>query len=97
MVAARGQEHADEAGEDLEPRATTSVEARAAPAPAPAPAPAALPLAAPVAAGVAPSSRPAQSLGVRPAGGVSVAHLHCGLGYYRDQSGRCRRSRRPPS
>lgn len=96
-AATRGEDHdVDGHGvdEELEPRATTAVEARAAPVPAAAtPAHAAHA----VAAGVGPSGRPAQSQGVRPAGTVSVAHLHCGLGYYRDQSGRCRRSRRPPS
>lgn len=89
--AASGREDAGD--EELEPRATTTAEARAAPTTVGLGAtPAALTLSAPAAA-----SRPSQSQGVRPAGTVSVAHLHCGLGYYRDQSGRCRRSRRPPA
>ncbi|KAE8742600.1 hypothetical protein FOCC_FOCC011895 [Frankliniella occidentalis] len=93
-AAARGEEVADDSQEeeDLEPRSTTAVEARAAPAP-PAPVPAgSSPVAPPP-----PGTRPTQSQGVRPAGTVSVAHLHCGLGYYRDQTGRCRRARRPSS
>ncbi|KAK3931090.1 Zinc metalloprotease [Frankliniella fusca] len=89
-AAARGDELAvdgvEEEEEDLEPRSTTAVEARAAPAPAP-----------PAAGAPAVPPRPTQSQGVRPAGTVSVAHLHCGLGYYRDQTGRCRRARRPSS
>ena len=101
--------------EGLEPRASPSVEARAAPASDATPASDAAPTAdaaapeqsparvpAPVPAPApAPATRAAQaqaqSQGVRPAGTVSVAHLHCGLGYYRDHNGRCRRSRRPSS
>ncbi|KAJ1530591.1 hypothetical protein ONE63_005473 [Megalurothrips usitatus] len=89
-AAPRGEESED-LDDELEPRATTTVEARAAPAAAAAASSAPIP----AAAAVSPSGRPSQSLGVRPAGTVSVAHLHCGMGYYRDQSGRCRRSRRP--